>query len=148
MPGSSPRSSQQGTIVKLKAELATARSEIKSLKKSNNDLLDQQLDDDDDDIFDSPTRNTGTYNGTELVTRPNRPTRPTTPEPTENGSPEYDAPGEFDFSMDMAREMTPPGSSPPDAVGPRHTQQGQTALQKSETELKVRTFSRLIQFRG
>ncbi|KAG9078638.1 hypothetical protein FRC06_008268 [Ceratobasidium sp. 370] len=138
---SPPRSVQQTTITKLKAELAAARSEIASLKKSNDDLLDQQLDDDDDDIFDSPARNANTSTGTEQSTRPlfapaqglsflgNRPTRPTTPEPTENGSPEYDAPGEFDYSMDMGREMTPPSSSPPDAV--------QTAPQRSEMELKM-----------
>ncbi|KAG9094558.1 hypothetical protein FS749_012224 [Ceratobasidium sp. UAMH 11750] len=142
-------SSPQATITKLKAELAAARSEIASLKKSNDDLLDQQLDDDEDDIFDSSARNANTSIDTERSTRPlfataqslsflgNRPTRPTTPEPTENGSPEYDAPGELDFSMDMGREMTPPSSSPPDAVGPRREQQEQTTPQKSEMELKM-----------
>ncbi|KAG8745370.1 hypothetical protein FRC10_008229 [Ceratobasidium sp. 414] len=145
---SSPRPAQQTVITKLKAELAAARSEIASLKKSNDDLLDQQLDDE-DDIFDSPARNAHASTAPERSMRPlfalaqslsfsgNRPTRPTTPEPTENGSPEYDAPGEFDYGVDTGREMTPPSSSPPDAVGPRRAQQEQTAPQKSEMELKM-----------
>ncbi|KAF8761944.1 hypothetical protein RHS01_00484 [Rhizoctonia solani] len=54
---SSSQPSQHATIEKLKLELAVARSEIKSLKQSNQSLLDQQLDDDDDyDTFGSPTR--------------------------------------------------------------------------------------------
>ncbi|KAG9125445.1 hypothetical protein FRC07_007582, partial [Ceratobasidium sp. 392] len=57
--------------------------------------------------------------------------------PTEHGSPEYDAPGEFDFGADAAREMTPPTSSPPDAVEHRRVQQVQTFPQKSELELKM-----------
>jgi hypothetical protein len=146
---SSPRPAQRAIVDKLKAELAAARSEIVSLKKSNNDLLDQQLDDDDDDddIFGSPTRKATaskhTATGRPLLTAThslsflgNRPTRPTTPEPTENGSPEYDAPGEFDYSMNMNREMTPPSSSPPDANAPRHLQE-QMVSEKSEMELKV-----------
>ncbi|KDN49539.1 hypothetical protein RSAG8_02241, partial [Rhizoctonia solani AG-8 WAC10335] len=91
-----PRSTQQTTVEKLKAELAAAQSEIKSLKQSNQDLLDQQLDDDDDyDAFGSPTRKALSTQrlGTDNFVRPpsvtrgfsfiaGRPTRPTTPEPT------------------------------------------------------------------
>ncbi|KAG8696216.1 hypothetical protein FRC09_008651 [Ceratobasidium sp. 395] len=144
---SPPRPVQQATITKLKAELTAARSEIASLKKSNEELLDQQLDDDDDDIFDfSP--NADTSRVTDRSARPSfpathglsflggRPTRPTTPELTENGSPEYDAPGEFDFDAGMTREMTPPSSSPPDTLGPRRIHE-QTTPQKSEIELKM-----------
>ncbi|QRV90735.1 Golgin subfamily A member 3 [Ceratobasidium sp. AG-Ba] len=147
MAASSP---QRATITKLKAELATARSEIESLKKSNSDLLDQQLDDDDDDdIFGSPTRSINAHKDKDLATGPsfvptrnlsflgNHPTRPTTPEPTEHGSPEYDAPGEFDFGIGMPEEMTPPSSSPPDAVRPEQVQVDQMTPQKSEMVLKM-----------
>ncbi|QRV75925.1 Golgin subfamily A member 3 [Ceratobasidium sp. AG-Ba] len=147
MAASSP---QRATITKLKAELATARSEIESLKKSNSDLLDQQLDDDDDDdIFGLPARSINAHKDKDLATGPlfvptrnlsflgNHPTRPTTPEPTEHGSPEYDAPGEFDFGIGMPEEMTPPSSSPPDAVRPEHVQVDQMTPQKSEMVLKM-----------
>ncbi|KAH7344514.1 hypothetical protein B0J17DRAFT_4251 [Rhizoctonia solani] len=150
---SSLRSTQQPTIEKLKAELATARSEIKSLKQSNQALLDQQLDDDDDyDAFGSPTRKALTSQrlGTDNLTCPpsgmrgfsfigGRPTRPTTPEPTEHGSPEYEVPEDIDYAagMGMDRDITPPNSSPPDATAPRLEPEHQT-LESSEAELKLK----------
>ncbi|KAG8691634.1 hypothetical protein FRC11_014011 [Ceratobasidium sp. 423] len=151
---SSSRSTQQTTIEKLKAELATARSEIRSLKQSNQDLLDQQLDDDDDyDSFGSPTRKAlssqrlraespirppGGTRGFSFVG--NRPTQPTTPEPTEHGSPEYDALDDNDFTigMGMEREITPPSSSPPGAVAPRFEPEHQVVQGRSETEIKLK----------
>jgi len=147
---STPRPAQLATIEKLKAELATARTEIKRLTKSNQDLLDQQLDDDDDDddIFGSPTRKSRNA-VTELPARPplafsksisflgNRPTRPTTPEPTEHGSPEYEAPGEFDYDMGMNRDITPPSSSQPDAINLERSQDRLLVPEKSEMELKL-----------
>ncbi|CUA73798.1 Golgin subfamily A member 3 [Rhizoctonia solani] len=151
---SSHRSTQQqAAIEKLKADLAVARSEIKTLKQSNQDLLDQQLDDDDDyDAFGSPTRKALSSQrlGVDSLTRPHsgtrglsfnasRPTRPTTPEPTEHGSPEYEAPDDIDYpiGMEMEREVTPPSSSPPDAIVPSFAPEHQTVREKSETELKL-----------
>lgn len=141
--------STQATIEKLKADLAVARSEIKSLKQSNQDLLDQQLEDDDDyDAFGSPTRKALSSQRveSERPVRPflsprnisfgNRPTRPTTPEPTEHGSPEYEAPGDFSFMGEVDREMTPPSSSP-DAIGSFAARDDQTVPPKSEIELKL-----------
>ncbi|CAE6470203.1 unnamed protein product [Rhizoctonia solani] len=151
---SSPRSTQQTTVEKLKAELAAARSEIRSLKQSNQDLLDQQLDDDEDyDSFGSPTRKALSSQrlGTESPVRPpgdtrgfsfvgGRPTQPTTPEPTEHGSPEYDALDDNDFTlgMEMQREITPPNSSPPDATAPRFEPGHQVMQERSETEIKLK----------
>ncbi|CAE6431837.1 hypothetical protein ACGC1H_001365 [Rhizoctonia solani] len=147
-----PQSSQKATIEKLKAELAAARSEIKSLKQSNQDLLDQQLDDDDDyDAFGSPTRKALSSQrlGADNLIRPpsgtrgfsvaGRPTRPTTPEPTEHGSPEYEAPEDIDYpiGMGMEQEITPPHSSPPDAVAPSFEPGHQAAQGESETEHKL-----------
>lgn len=114
--------------------------------------MDQQLDDDDDDddIFGSPTRKSRNA-VTELPARPplafgksisflgNRPTRPTTPEPTEHGSPEYEAPGEFDYDMGMNRDITPPSSSQPDAINLERSQDRSLVPEKSEMELKVST---------
>ncbi|CAE6425044.1 unnamed protein product [Rhizoctonia solani] len=150
---SSPRSTQQPAIEKLKAELANARSEIESLKQSNQDLLDQQLDDDDDyDAFGSPTRKalTSQRRGMDNLARPpgdtrgfsfigGRPTRPTTPEPTEHGSPEYEAPDDIDYTvgMGMEREITPPNSSPPDATAPQFGQEHQGS-ERSEAETKLK----------
>lgn len=148
---SSSRSSQQATIEKLKADLAAARSEISYLKQSNQDLLDQQLEDDEDyDAFGSPTRETVVSHHDEaeqsvrhsarkgLSFPGNRPTRPTTPEPTEHGSPEYEAPGEFGYAPEMDREMTPPSSSLPDGTAPQVTSQDNLGSpEKTEMELKV-----------
>ncbi|KAF8609794.1 hypothetical protein BDV93DRAFT_518549 [Ceratobasidium sp. AG-I] len=147
---STPRPAQQATIEKLKTELATARTEIKRLTKSNHDLLDQQLDDDDDDddIFGSPTRKSRNAE-TELPAHPppafgknlsflgNRPTRPTTPEPTEHGSPEYDAPGDFGYDIGMDRDITPPSSSQPDAISTERSQDGLVVPEKPEMEFKL-----------
>lgn len=151
---SSSRSTQQATVEKLKSELAAARSEIKSLKQANQDLLDQQLDDDDDyDAFGSPTRKALSSQrlGTDNPVRPPsdtrmfsfvgaRPTRPTTPEPTEHGSPEYEVPDDIDytFGMGIEREITPPNSSPPDAVAPRSESEHQGVQERSETEAKLK----------
>jgi hypothetical protein len=121
------------------------------LKQSNQDILDQQLEDDDDyDAFGSPTRKAISQRiDTEQSIRPhiaargpsflgNRTTRPTTPEPTEHGSPEYEAPGEFDYMAGLDREITPPSSSPPDAIASQTAQGNLAAPEKSEMELKVR----------
>ncbi|CAE6469684.1 unnamed protein product [Rhizoctonia solani] len=148
-----PQSAQKAAIEKLKAELAAARSEIKSLKQSNQDLLDQQLDDDDDyDAFGSPTRKALYSQGLaadNLIRPPSgtigssfiagRPTRPTTPEPTEHGSPEYEAPDDIDYpiGMGMEREITPPHSSHPDAIAPSFESEHQGAQEKSDTEHKL-----------
>ncbi|KAJ1310963.1 hypothetical protein OPQ81_009474 [Rhizoctonia solani] len=148
------RSTQQPIIEKLKAELAAARSEIKSLKQSNQDLLDQQLDDDDDyDAFGSPTRKAlssqklGTHNPVQPSSGARgfsfvggRPTRPTTPEPTEHGSPEYEAPDDVDytFGIGMERDITPPNSSPPNAIAPRSGSEHQVVQEMSEVELRIK----------
>ncbi|CAE6479481.1 unnamed protein product [Rhizoctonia solani] len=151
---SSSRSTQQASIEKLKAELAAARSEIKSLKQSNQDLLDQQLDEDDDyDAFGSPTRKAISSRrlGTDNMIRPpgdtrgfsfnaGRPTRPTTPEPTEHGSPEYEALDDIDYPIGIGveREFTPPNSTPPDAVAPSFEPENQVVQEPSETENKLK----------
>ncbi|QRW19525.1 reovirus sigma C capsid domain-containing protein [Rhizoctonia solani] len=152
---SSSQPSQHATIEKLKLELAVARSEIKSLKQSNQSLLDQQLDDDDDyDTFGSPTRK-ALSSQRSVVDSPIRPsgkkglsflgrhTRPTTPEPTEHGSPEYEAPEDIDYTngIDAEREFTPPNSSPPDAMISRFEQfeqEPQILQERAQTEIKLK----------
>ncbi|CAE6420084.1 unnamed protein product [Rhizoctonia solani] len=149
---SSSQLSQQATIENLKAELAAAQSEIKSLKQSNQDLLDQQLDDDDDyDAFGSPTRKALSSqrseidsfiqpSGTKGLSFLGRPTRPTTPEPTEHGSPEYEVPDNINYTIgiEAEREFTPPLSSSPEATTSRFEQEPHISRERSETEIKFK----------
>ncbi|CCO27258.1 hypothetical protein BN14_01294 [Rhizoctonia solani AG-1 IB] len=149
---SSSQPSQRAIIDKLKAQLAAAQSEIKSLKHLNQDLLDQQLDNDDDyDAFGSPTRKALSSQRSEIDSsiRPSsvkglsflgRPTRPTTPEPTEHGSPEYEVPNDIHYTIGMEpeREFTPPLSSPPEAATSQFEQEPQLLQESSETETKLK----------